>query len=302
MIYLFVAVVLLLALSFFLVFKLLLIKRSMKDITEQLSRTRESGYNKQLTVPLSDKDLSAMAAEINENLSFQSGLKLRFEQSQRQVMESVSDIAHDLRTPLTVIKGNLQMLENSSALNDKERMYISVCKEKSDLIKTMADDFFELSLLESDSTPPALTKVNIINLLMEFIAENEAVITANNLIPEIKFPGKTVFIYAEETMLLRMLSNLLNNLLKYARDSFGIEVRTEESRLDILFSNDVGGEYDFDPSRLFDRTYRGDKARGGQGAGLGLYIVKLLCEKQGGKTAAFISDNRLYIKMSFSSI
>ena len=108
------AVFLLLALCAFLGFRLLLIKRSMGDIKEQLSRTRETGYNKQLTIPLADKALSSMAAEINENLSFQSSLKLRFEQAERSVRESVSDIAHDLRTPLTVIKGNLQMLENNS--------------------------------------------------------------------------------------------------------------------------------------------------------------------------------------------
>ena len=296
------AVFLLLALCALLGFKLLLIKRSMGDIKEQLSRTRETGYNKQLTISLADKTLSSMAAEINENLSFQSSLKLRFEQAERSVRESVSDIAHDLRTPLTVIKGNLQMLENSPSLSDKDKAYIAVCKEKSDLLRSMADDFFELSLLESDSTPPALKKVNIINLLMEFLAENEAVITANSLTPEIKFPEKTVFIYADEALLLRMLSNLLNNVLKYAKGSFGIEVRAEEDRLDILFSNNIGSEADFDPARLFDRTYRGDRARGGQGAGLGLYIVKLLCEKQGGKVTAFICENRLFIKMSFKAI
>lgn len=299
MIFLFVAVFLLLALCAFLGFKLLLLKRSMNDIKEQLSRTRETGYNKQLTIPLADKDLSAMAAEINENLSFQSSLKLRSERAERLVRESVSDIAHDLRTPLTVIKGNLQMLESSSSLSDKEKAYIAVCKEKSDLLRSMADDFFELSLLESDRTPPALKKVSIINLLMEFLAENEAVIRFHSLTPDIKFPDRTVFIYADKALLMRMFSNLLNNVLKYARDSFGIEVKAEEARLDIVFSNHIGSEADFDPSRLFDRTYRGDKARGGQGAGLGLYIVKLLCEKQGGKAEAFIRENRFFIKLSF---
>ena len=299
MIFLFVAVFLLLALCVLLGFKLILLKQSMIDIKEQLSRTRETGYNKQLTIPLADKDLSAMAAEINENLSFQSSIKLRFEQAERSVRESVSDIAHDLRTPLTVIKGNLQMLESSPSLSDKDKAYIAVCKEKSDLLRSMADDFFELSLLESDSTPPALKKVNIINLLMEFLAENEAVIRFNSLTPEIKFPEKTVFINADEALLLRMLSNLLNNVLKYAKGSFGIDVMADDGRLDIVFSNIIGSEADFDPARLFDRTYRGDKARGGQGAGLGLYIVKLLCEKQGGKAEAFIRENRLFIKLSF---
>lgn len=299
MIFLFVAVFLLLALCVLLGFKLLLLKRSVRSIKEQLSRTRETGYNKQLTIPLADKDLSAMAAEINENLSFQSSLKLRFEQAERSVRESVSDIAHDLRTPLTVIKGNLQMLESSPSLSDKDKAYIAVCKEKSDFLRSMADDFFELSLLESDSAPPALKRVSVINLLMEFLAENEAVIRFHSLTPEIRFPEKTVFIYADEALLIRMFSNLLNNVLKYAEGSFGIDVMADDGRIDIVFSNHIRSEADFDPARLFERTYRGDKARGGQGAGLGLYIVKLLCEKQCGKAEAFIRENRLFIKLSF---
>ena len=94
------------------------------------------------------------------------------EQSRRQLEQSISDIAHDLRTPLTVVKGNLQMLEKEE-LTDKGREYLDISRRKADTLKGMVDEFFELSVLESDSKPAELRKLNVISFLSEFIIEND---------------------------------------------------------------------------------------------------------------------------------
>lgn len=276
--------------------QLLSLKSEMRKLKSELALTRDKSYNRQLTVSLIDKDFSALATEMNKNLDYQKQMKLKSERAERNLKQSVSDIAHDLRTPLTVIKGNLQMLECEGNLSEREMEYLRICSEKSETMKRMADDFFELSVLESDSTEITLSKVNITNLLMQFIADNEAVIRSCHLNPDVIFPEKTVFAQADEQLLMRMFSNLLNNIVKYAKSEFTIALESTEVDCRISFSNPVNSEK-IDVEHLFDRTYRADKSRRGTSAGLGLYIVKLLAEKQGAKVNAKLENNLLKISV-----
>ena len=275
------------------------LKSEMRKLKTELELTRNKNYNRQLTVSLIDKDFSSLVTEMNKNLDYQKRMKLESERAERNLKQSVSDIAHDLRTPLTVIKGNLQMLESEEKLTEQGREYLRICSEKSESMKQMADEFFELSVLESDSTEVTLSKVNITNLLMQFIADNEAVIRSCRLNPEVIFPEKTVFAQADEQLLLRMFGNLLNNVVKYAEHDFEIALEVTDNKCIVTFSNPVNSE-NIDTEHLFDRTYRADKSRHGTSAGLGLYIVKLLAEKQGAEVSAELKDNVLKISTSLN--
>ncbi len=279
------------------------LKRQMRNIKSELKSARDMSYNRQITISLFDKDLVEMSAEVNRNLDYQKQLKLTAEMSQQKLKQSVSDIAHDLRTPLTIIKGNLQMLSESDTLSEKDRTYLKTCEDKSEILKNMVDDFFEMSVLESDNTPALLDEVNVTKLIMQFIVDNEAVIRNKGIVPDIRLPEKSVVILADEQMLNRMLGNLLGNVLKYAGDSFTLLVEIKEkegySLCDISFSNKISDDADIDVEHMFDRTYRGSRARTGQGAGLGLYIVWLLAEKQGARVYAEKVGQNLCVHMEF---
>ncbi len=299
MIFLIIACAVLLFFSLRLVFYIIRIKKSLNEIKKELILTRDAEYNRQLTIDLVDKDLSEMTAEMNRNLDYQKKLKEKSEAAELSLKQSVSDIAHDLRTPLTVISGNLQMLENEGGLSPSASEYIRGSKEKCAAMKIMAEDFFELSVLESDYSSAQLVPVNFTNELMQFIADNEAIIRTSGLIPDIVFPEKTVFAMADSVLLSRMLSNLLNNVLKYAEKSFRIALTSKDGKIAISFSNKIADERSIDPDQLFRRTYRADKARSGSGAGLGLYIVKLLAEKQKADVFATAENNELVIGVEF---
>ncbi len=275
------------------------LKAGMKDIKNELILTRDKEYNRQLTVDLMDDNLSEMTAEMNRNLDYQKKLKEKSEAAELSLKQSVSDIAHDLRTPLTVISGNLQMLKKECELSPAAMEYIRASEDRCRALKVMADDFFELSVLESDYSAATLEKVSFTNELMQFIVDNEAVIRANNLEPEVVFPEKTVFIMADRVLLSRMLGNLLNNVIKYAKDSFSLVLSENKEECIVTFSNQIDGERVIDTTQLFERTYRADKARSGSGAGLGLYIVKLLAEKQNAKVFAKVENNILSIGVNF---
>ena len=271
------------------------LKANMKNIQEELVLTRDMNYNRQLTVDLSDKNLSAMTAEINRNLDYQKKLKLQSEAAEMNLKQSVSDIAHDLRTPLTVISGNLQMLKDDSSISDSAREYIRICEEKCSAMKVISDDFFQLSVLESDFSSAELRSVNLTNDLMQFVADNEAIIRKNNLIPDIVFPDNSVFAYADPSLISRLFANLLTNVIKYASDSFRIVLSEEDESVSVTFINRIAAGTDIDTDQIFNRTYRADKSRNSSGAGIGLYIVKLLAEKQGAKVFAIAAKGELHI-------
>lgn len=291
-----VSTVIFLAASVFLGVRVIMFRSALRDIRQELELNRETGYNRQITIPLFDADLSAAAAEMNRCLDFQKKLKFETERKERYLKESVSNIAHDLRTPLTVIKGNLQLLGEEEKLTEKGVHRTEVCCERADSMKNMADEFFELALLESDSVKIQLENINATALLMQFIADSESVIRQSGLEPVVVFPEKTVFIKGDESMVQRMLGNLLNNVVRYAYGGFRVEL-TEKGG--IIFSNKVGDVIP-DVTHIFDRTYRADRSRSGKGTGLGLYIVKILAEKQDAEVSAEIKDGELFLGISFS--
>ena len=284
----------------------IIIKKNVRETRDELRKTKDEDYNRQLRVSLMDKDVESLVAEINSNLEYQKSLKLEEEKSRRQLEQSISDIAHDLRTPLTVVKGNLQMLEKEN-LSESGREYLNISSRKATTLKGMVDEFFELSVLESDSKPVELCKLDVIGFLSEFVIENETLIRDKNLTPEISFPEKSIFIQANREMLSRVFSNLISNILKYAKDSFELSVFEEESSdkpqqkvCRIRIGNNVEDSASIDIDHIFDRTYRADKARSDGSAGLGLYIAKLLTEKQKGSINATLEDSKLYFDVILS--
>ena len=278
--------------------RLFLIKNDLRRMREELEKTREDSYNRNLRVTFSDKDVEKLAIEINKNLDHQKELKQETEHSRRQLQQSISDIAHDLRTPLTVVKGNLQMLEGES-LSEQGREYLKVSSKKAETLKQMVDEFFELSVLESDSKPVELKEIDVIEFLSEFIVENETLIRQHKLTPEIIFPEKAVIVQANRELLSRVFSNLMGNIFKYAKDVFELKVLEEDGKCKIRMGNRLEDPEAIDLEHVFDRTYRADKARSDGSAGLGLYIARLLVTKQKGSIEAVTEGGKIYFDIVF---
>ena len=293
----------------------ILLRISIKEITNELRKTRNPGYDRQLRVDLSDKNLNELAKEINDNLSFQKKIKLETERRSKILEQSVSDTCHDLRTPLTVIKGNLQLLENEVSSTEGKK-YLQISNNKADALKVMVDEFFELSVLESDSKPVELEKIDVTAFLTDFIIENESIIRKKKINPEISFPDKAVNIRASGELLSRVFSNLISNIMKYAVDGFILKVypdpityKNEQPYMlasdgecnmyHIRLGNRVKDPELIDIQHIFERSYRADKARTDGSAGLGLYIAKLLCEKQKADVKAILEDDFIYFDLYF---
>ena len=291
-----ICIIILLIAVIILALRLFLLRSSIRSISKELENTLSSDYNRQLKIDLSDEALNELAVNINKNLDAQKKLKLKEERSRRQLEQSVADIAHDLRTPLTVVKGNLQLLD-SEALSEKGRQYLDVSTKKTEALKNMVDEFFELSVLESDPTPARLETIDLTAFLTEFLIDHEELIRAHSLEPEIQLQEREINVSANREMLQRVFENLISNILKYANNSFFIKL-TENGTITV--GNKLAGGVTIDTEHIFDRTYRADKARSSGSAGLGLYIAKLLMEKQNGTITASDSAGIISFRLEFT--
>ncbi len=282
-----------------LVVYLLALKRQMRNITDELDRTAKRSYNRLVRIPLFDNDLNSLTSAINREIDDRKRMKIKSEETEKALRQAISDIAHDLRTPLSVIKGELQIMNSNSDNDPEQKSYIDVCIRKTDELKNMADGFFELALLESRDECPEMKRINLTNLLMQFIAENEGLIRLNSLEPEIIFPDSTVFAMGDEEYLKRILGNLLGNVIKYSSGSFTLRL-TDNGEISI--ANPVGNAETIDTERIFDRSYRADPSRKSGSAGLGLYIVRLLCDKISAEASASADTNSLTVTIKLRPV
>ena len=281
----------------FLLIRLLILKSNLRSFTRELEKTSENGYDRFLRLTLGDRDMERLAAQLNKNLEYQKNMKLEEERERQRMEQSVSDIAHDLRTPLTVIRGNLRMLSEEK-LSEKGREYLKAAEGRAEVLKNMVDEFFELSLIESGDLSMEKEKIDLTAFLAQFLVDNESMIRARGLEPDVRLPEKSIIINSDRGMLTRVMSNLLNNVCKYAKGSFMLSAAENGDGAEIVLENRITEDAGIDTEHIFDRTYRADKARRDGSAGLGLYIVKLLVEKMDGSIEALAEDGRLRFRIT----
>lgn len=276
---------------------LILLKKQIRHMADELKQSRHMLYNKQIRVQLFDRDLNELAKESNYNLDFQAACKRKAMRQEEVAKRSISDIAHDLRTPLTVVKGNLQLLGREGTLGEKERHYLQLCESKTDELKGMVDAFFELSILESDTAMAEPEAVDITGLLFQAVLEHEGLIREHGLVPRLEIPEKTLLVRGSRQLLERMVGNLFGNIFKYAENTFTVRLLEDGQDCVAEFCNPVTAPDTVDTAHIFDRAYKADASRHRQGAGLGLYIVRLLAQKQGMEVTAKMVRSELTISV-----
>lgn len=165
-------------------------------------------------IEIGDKDLSALVAVMNQVLSQESNLRIQKEISEREFKDLISNISHDLRTPLTVMKGYLQLLEDCE-LDHQGREYLNICFKHTEELERRIRQFFEYSFLVNQEDTIALHKVNITNLVTETMTDFVPFFEEKGIVMKLE-REEVVKAMAEEEALKRVMQNLLKNCLNYA--------------------------------------------------------------------------------------
>lgn len=250
-----------------------------------------------LDISLIDKDLERLAGILNQYNIRQRQAVAGVLRNEEYLKESVANISHDLRTPLTVILGHLQLLQKDN-WEFSQAQRVKVIFSKAEKMKELVETFYDLSILEEQQTVPEKEKFNISNMLINLITENAVALEKENILPEINLPDYSIYVYSDKNMVERILQNLLTNAIKYSVGTIKITLMEKENN-NIIFTieNPMSDSSEIDCNRLFDRFYTGDKSRHNGSTGLGLAVVKTLVAILGGNIVAKVHANSLIITL-----
>ena len=276
-----------------LLLKYLQIKRQIRNLSKQMAELANGKSEKMLDISLIDKDLEQLAGILNQYNDKQRQSIAGTLRHEMYLKESIANISHDLRTPLTVILGHLQLLKKEN-LTDRQAQRIETIFHKAERMKELVQTFYDLSVLDAEQITPRREDFNLSNLLINLITENAPALEAKKLSPKIDLPPYSVYLNSDCSMVERILQNLLTNAIRYSSGDIKMNLmQKDERRIVFTIKNSIESRTEINPDRLFERFYTGDASRHNGGTGVGLAVVKLVTDKLGGNVSAEIKSNVL---------
>ncbi|TFE00686.1 sensor histidine kinase [Jeotgalibacillus salarius] len=270
-----------------------LLKKEMKETTNQLRLLNQKESSKKVDIHFYDRDFEALAVEINHQIDHTKKAIAEKRASENELKQAISHISHDIRTPMTSIMGYIQFLESDAISEEMKAEYIDTIKTSAVRLKELLEDFFELSIVEQEDYPlkPERIKLNetVIEVLLGFYEEFKN----RNIEPVVQIPDHDVVVLLDSSAVKRVIENLLLNAIKHSSGEVTVSIRVEESVTQFEVTNAIHTLNGFDVDHMFDRFYKADQTRMGTGTGLGLPIAKSLMKKMNGTISAELNDGVL---------
>ena len=275
--------------------KIRMMQKSMDEICSCLSEHLSSDTNRLITVSSSDKHVRHLASEIARQLAELRRQRRQYISGDRELKEAVTNISHDLRTPLTAICGYLELLE-SEEMTDNTRRYVEQIQSRTEALKALTEELFRYSVISSVSDLN-YENVNVSRVLEDTLISFYVAFEQKNIKPNILLPDGAIVRTLDKSALSRVFGNVISNAVKYSDGDFSV---TMTDTGEITFSNSASELSSVDVGKLFERFYTVDSAR--KSTGLGLSIAKLLTERMGGSISADYKGNTLSITLSFKGV
>ena len=205
--------------------------------------------------------------------------------SQNMKTELITNVSHDLKTPLTAIITYVDLLKKEDITEEERKSYVQTLDQKSQRLRVLIEDLFEVSKAQSGNVTMNFMDVDIVNLMKQVRMEMEDQIEASNLAFRFNLPEEKIILSLDGQRTYRIFENLLSNALKYAmpHSRVYVDILQNAEEVKVVFRNISAQELDYEPERLTERFVRGDASRNSEGSGLGLAIAKSFTELQNGK-------------------
>ena len=224
--------------------------------------------------------------------------------SQKLKTELITNVSHDLKTPLTAIITYVDLLKDEKLPAEERQNYVEVLERKSARLKTLIEDLFEISKAASGDLPLTKVDLDLVQLIREVQLELEEEIMNSGITFKVNLPEEKVMVHLDAQKTSRIFENLTVNILKHGLSGSRAYVSMEqtEKTVQVVYKNVSAAEINYNADEILERFTRGDASRNTEGSGLGLAIVKSFTEAQGGKVTLDLEDDLFKVTISFPKV
>jgi len=274
----------------------------LKYIHEKLNSIIVNKTSERLLVLTDDKELISVLIEINNILDHNQKILSEYSKAEITIRKMLSNISHDLKTPLTVVLGYIETIKLDNDISSQERgILLSKVENKTKEVLKLINKFFDLAKLESGDTDIQLTRINMNEVCRKNILAFYDILTNKGFKVIIDIPKTNIYSIANEEALDRIIDNLISNAIKYGNEGMvlGLSLRCDEDYVFIEVWDRGKGISQIHKDNVFERMYTLEDSRNKlyQGSGLGLTITKRLVEKLNGE---IFLKSKPYDKTSFT--
>lgn len=274
--------------------KLYFFRKAAREIEREFEKRLNTETNTLIDISSRDLTMTKLAAGINRQLVKLREQRHRFQQGDRELKDAVTNISHDLRTPLTAIYGYLELLEQEEKSEEVSR-YLAQIESRVDVMKQLTEELFRFSVVSS-ARKENMEEMDLRCALEETLVSFYGAMQQRGITPQIEITDTAVMRTLDAAAVERIFNNIISNALKYSDGD--LQVTMNEGGT-IIFSNSAKDMDTVAAARLFDRFYTVENAR--NSTGLGLSIAKLLTERMGGAIESEYAAGKLYIIVKFSA-
>lgn len=265
------------------------LRHSVKEVTEAFKGKVTEDTNTLVTISSADARICELASELNSQLSILTKERRKYQNGDEELKQAMTNISHDIRTPLTAICSYLDLLDEVEKSKEVAR-YLEVIRERAKSLTDLTEELFHYSIVTSKEDTISIENVTVNEVLEESIVGFYAALKGRNIIPNIKITEQKIIRRGDKKALSRVFSNIINNALKYSAGDLNIELKANGG---MVFSNTAPELNEVMVGRLFDRFYTVETAR--KSTGLGLTIARTLMEQMHGEISAEYREGMLYI-------
>ena len=273
--------------------RLYLLRRAIREAADELDEKLRTDTNTLISISSGDRAIRALAARMNRQLAALRRERLRLQNGDAELKNAVTNISHDLRTPLTAICGHIELLLQEP-LPETAARRIEIIRERAEAMRDLTEELFKYSVINASADDLRMAPVSLNDVLEQSIAGLYGALTARGIQPQIEMPNAPVVRALDKAALRRVFDNVIGNAARYSDGDLSVALAPDG---EIRIENSAANLTAVQAARLFDRFYTVNSARGG--TGLGLSIAKGLTEKMGGEIGADVRAGRLRVRIRF---
>lgn len=287
-----IMVVILFLICVVLIAKIYFMKKSVKEIELSLKDILKSNTNNLLTISSSDKDVKKLTNVLNIELKELRKQRLQYETGNQEIKSSITNISHDIRTPLTAISGYIDLIKESKE-NKKKEEYLKIVENKTNDLILLTEQLFDFSKTMDIGTKVEKQKCLVNEILEETLANYYIIFKENNIVPQIEITKNRIYKIVDRNTIIRVFENILSNVTKYSNGDFRVSLDDDGK---ITFSNKATSLDATTVEKIFNRYYTVENAK--KSTGIGLSIAKQLVELNGGTINAKYIKSHLIIEIN----